>query len=177
MEDMSIGRRTTRRKFLKTVGATSLMAFVASVLAVGCSSGSSSGGATGTAAPAESSGPVSVTESTPGSTPISKLLSVDPSVLAKQCGTEGVVVTIPDWKLEMNTTSVPAGKVHFVLNVTGWSMHQLHIVGNGVDKLGPQVQVGKCGSFDVDLKPGTYEIYCDIDHHRERGEKGTLTVK
>jgi uncharacterized cupredoxin-like copper-binding protein len=31
--------------------------------------------------------------------------------------------------------------------------------------------------FKVHLGPGTYEISCPVDHHKEEGMKGTLTVE
>ena len=31
--------------------------------------------------------------------------------------------------------------------------------------------------FNVELEPGTYEIFCPVDHHEEEGMRGTLTVK
>ena len=175
MDDLITRGKTTRRTFLKTIGATSLIALVASAFASGCSSGGT--GQTAAPAGADTTGYIAVSSPTAGSTPISQLLSADPTKLAEQCGTDGVVLTIPDWKIEMNKDTVPAGKVSFIVIVTGWSPHQLQVKGPGVDFKAPLVQVAKCGTFDLDLKPGTYEIYCILGGHKDRGEKVTLTVQ
>ncbi|HSW88487.1 MAG TPA: cupredoxin domain-containing protein [Candidatus Saccharimonadales bacterium] len=44
-------------------------------------------------------------------------------------------------------------------------------------KVGPSI-AGKTTSvtFTAD-KAGTFEFYCDIDHHRQKGQKGTLIVE
>lgn len=44
-------------------------------------------------------------------------------------------------------------------------------------KVGP-IGTGKTASvtFTADTE-GTYEFYCDIDHHRQKGQKGTLIVQ
>jgi plastocyanin len=45
---------------------------------------------------------------------------------------------------------------------------------------GFQLEVSGSGDTDslkIDLKPGTYTFYCDIDSHRQQGMHGTLTVK
>ena len=45
---------------------------------------------------------------------------------------------------------------------------------------GFQLEVAGDGDTDakkVDLKPGKYVFYCDIQNHRQQGMEGTLTVK
>lgn len=44
-------------------------------------------------------------------------------------------------------------------------------------KAGP-IMAGKTASVTFTAnKAGTYEFYCDIDHHRQKGQKGTLIVQ
>jgi hypothetical protein len=60
---------------------------------------------------------------------------------------------------------------------TGTVQHSLEIEGNGVKaKLGRNLSPGQSGTLKVDLKPGTYEIYCPIDGHKGLGMKGTITI-
>ena len=36
---------------------------------------------------------------------------------------------------------------------------------------------GESADLEVNLKAGTYEIYCPVDNHEDMGMKGTVTVK
>ena len=42
---------------------------------------------------------------------------------------------------------------------------------------GPIVGSGGMSTFTANLKPGTYEFYCQVPGHEAAGMKGTLTVK
>jgi mono/diheme cytochrome c family protein len=54
--------------------------------------------------------------------------------------------------------------------------HNISITGP-VNGKGPIVGHGGDSSFQVTLKPGTYEFLCDVPGHAAAGMKGTLTVK
>ena len=73
---------------------------------------------------------------------------------------------------------VPAGRDTFVLQNTGQFPHNLHIEGNGVsiDVSPDPVAGGDTFSGAVTLPPGTYDTWCPVSNHRDRGMIGTLTV-
>ena len=55
----------------------------------------------------------------------------------------------------------------------------MHIEGNGLSvdvKPDGPVAGGESFSGAVTLAPGTYDVWCPISNHRERGMVGTLTV-
>lgn len=54
--------------------------------------------------------------------------------------------------------------------------HNISITGP-VSGKGPIVGTGGESTFQVTLKPGTYEFLCDVPGHAAGGMKGTLTVK
>jgi uncharacterized cupredoxin-like copper-binding protein len=61
---------------------------------------------------------------------------------------------------------------------TGKETHGFEIEGNGIEKaLKPRLKKGESGSLQVDLKPGTYEVYCPVLGHKRRGMSLNLTVK
>lgn len=77
------------------------------------------------------------------------------------------------------TIRVAAGRDTFTLQNTGQFPHNLHIEGNGVSedvKADGNVNGGESFTGAVTLAPGTYEIWCPVDAHRDRGMVGTLTV-
>ncbi len=74
--------------------------------------------------------------------------------------------------------SVSAGPQHFTIANGGKQNHSLVIEGNGVSaKLPDNITRGDTTTLDVDLKPGTYTVWCPVDGHRAKGMQTTLTVK
>ena len=56
--------------------------------------------------------------------------------------------------------------------------HNFAIEGNGLSqKLASDLPRGDTTDLSVDLKPGTYTIYCPVDGHRGKGMQRTLTVQ
>jgi uncharacterized cupredoxin-like copper-binding protein len=88
-----------------------------------------------------------------------------------------VEVKLTEYKIEM-PVSVSAGATTFKVTNTGKETHGFEIEGNGIEKaLKPRLKKGESGSLQVDLKPGTYEVYCPVLGHKRRGMSLNLTVK
>jgi plastocyanin len=60
---------------------------------------------------------------------------------------------------------------------SGDVVHALEIEGHGIEEETPNIQPGESSELEVNLDPGTYELYCPVDDHEERGMMGTVTVK
>jgi uncharacterized cupredoxin-like copper-binding protein len=74
------------------------------------------------------------------------------------------------------TVSKP-GTVEFQVTNDGQVTHALEIEGNGVEEETDDIDAGQSATLRVDLsKEGSYEMYCPIDGHKEKGMKGTVTV-
>ena len=54
--------------------------------------------------------------------------------------------------------------------------HDLVVEGNGVDEKTPTIEPGESATLKVDLKPGTYDVYCSIPGHKQAGMDVKLTV-
>ena len=91
---------------------------------------------------------------------------------------KGVVeVKLTEYKIEM-PASVSAGARTFKVTNTGDETHGFEIEGNGIEMaLKPRLKKGESGSLQVDLKPGTYKVYCPVFGHKRRGMSLDLTVK
>ena len=87
----------------------------------------------------------------------------------------------PHGKIRFNKKKLTAkaGVVTIVMHNPSSSglHHGIAIEGNGVDKDGRIVAPGKTSTLTIRLKPGRYTFYCNFDHHRSLGMKGTLIVK
>jgi uncharacterized cupredoxin-like copper-binding protein len=74
------------------------------------------------------------------------------------------------------TLSQPGTYVFKVVN-GGSVTHALEIEGTGVKQKSPEIAPGKTTTVSVDLKgAGTYEMYCPIDGHRNKGMEGKITI-
>jgi uncharacterized cupredoxin-like copper-binding protein len=88
-----------------------------------------------------------------------------------------VEVKLTEYKIEM-PASVGAGATTFNVTNTGKETHGFEIEGNGIEQaLKPRLKKGESGSLQIDLKPGTYKVYCPVLGHKRRGMSLDLTVK
>ena len=73
-------------------------------------------------------------------------------------------------------TSIPAGPYTFEVKNDGHIDHDLVVKGDGVNEKTPLISAGKSATLDVDLKPGTYDVYCSVPGHKQAGMDAKLTV-
>lgn len=86
-----------------------------------------------------------------------------------------VEVLAQDIKFPRDRYEATAGTVNFQYRNVGNIIHTLVI--EDVD--GFKLEVARKGEIDrgsVDLRPGTYTIYCDVAGHRRAGMNATLVV-
>ena len=88
-----------------------------------------------------------------------------------------VTVTEMDFSLQLSQTTFAPGTYTFVAKNAGNTTHGLEIEGPGIeeqetDTLSP----GDSGQLTVELQAGTYELYCPVDGHRDRGMETEITV-
>ena len=87
-----------------------------------------------------------------------------------------VQVTLDDSTIEM-TPTLPASQVTFNVSNTGSQEHSFQIAGAGVDrKLDRPLQPGQSSKLVVDLRAGTYKVYCPVGDHEQRGITRSVVV-
>jgi uncharacterized cupredoxin-like copper-binding protein len=102
---------------------------------------------------------------------------IKPAAAKPDAAKGSVEVKVKEYTIEM-TTSVGAGPTTFKVTNTGKETHGFEIEGNGIEKeIKPMLKQGKSGSLRVDLKPGTYKVYCPVKGHKMLGMSLDLTVK
>jgi plastocyanin len=89
---------------------------------------------------------------------------------------QSVQVTATDFAFDPDEITVEAGRVTFELTNGGDAPHALEIEGNDVEESSDTIEGGGTTTLEVELGEGTYEIYCPVGDHRDRGMAGTLTV-
>jgi uncharacterized cupredoxin-like copper-binding protein len=99
------------------------------------------------------------------------------AVAAPDTAQGSVEVRLTEYKIEM-PASLGAGVTTFKVTNAGEETHGFEIEGNGIEKaLKPRLKKGESSSLQVDLKPGTYKVYCPVHGHKTRGMSLDLTVK
>jgi uncharacterized cupredoxin-like copper-binding protein len=99
---------------------------------------------------------------------------------SQQGGAVVQTVQISEKEYSLTPSSVTvskAGTVEFQVTNDGQVTHALEIEGNGVEEETDDTDPGQSATLRVDLsKEGSYEMYCPIDGHKDKGMKGTVTV-
>ena len=92
-------------------------------------------------------------------------------------GGESVDISETEFKLDPSDATVKSGTVTFNVSNDGSQVHNLEIEGEGVEEETEDLDAGQSGQLSVELQPGTYEMYCAIDGHRDLGMEGEITVE
>jgi plastocyanin len=60
---------------------------------------------------------------------------------------------------------------------SGDTAHALEIEGQGVEEVTEEIQPGQSAELKVKLEAGTYELYCPVNGHKEKGMEGKVIIK
>ena len=105
-------------------------------------------------------------------------LEVASSEPAAKAGDEAVAVSLTEFALDPSDLTLSAGTYTFDGINDGAIAHGLAIEGEGIKAGTPDISYvsGLSQSFEIELAPGTYEIYCPVPGHQQAGMTGTITV-
>lgn len=97
---------------------------------------------------------------------------------AAAAGGEAVEVVLTEWAIDMPAT-LPAGPITFRLVNDGEFPHTMEIEGEGFEEVADVVEAGGETTFETELAPGTYTVYCPVNDggHREQGMEIEVTVE
>ena len=121
--------------------------------------------------------PHAVPEKTATGNPIVPTSTALPAQHIPAAATASIQVQLIEYEIRMPDT-IPAGPQTFHIANGGHYNHNFAIEGNGVSqKLANDLTRGDTADMNVNLKPGTYTVYCPVDKHRARGMQRTITVR
>jgi uncharacterized cupredoxin-like copper-binding protein len=85
-------------------------------------------------------------------------------------------VGLTEYQIEM-PTSLSAGTQTFSITNNGTTEHNFEVEGQGIEEaFETNLEPGVNQTMQLDLAPGTYEVYCPVGNHREQGMETQLTV-
>ena len=89
---------------------------------------------------------------------------------------ETLHVVATDFAFDPSAITASDGNLTFEVMNEGGAPHALAIRGSGVDESSDTVEGGQSTMLEVSLQDGSYEIYCPVGDHADRGMVGTLQV-
>ena len=88
-----------------------------------------------------------------------------------------VDVTMGEYKIDMPTSLKP-GKTAFIVKNAGKQKHNFEVKGNGTDqKFLVDLTPKQTKVLHVNLKRGTYTVYCPVGDNQKKGMETSLTVR
>jgi len=87
-----------------------------------------------------------------------------------------ITVNEREFKITPSTRKAPVGRVKLVVKNVGSYPHALAIRGAGVNKRTPMIKPGKSAVLVVDLRSGSYALWCPVPGHAARGMKSSLAL-
>ncbi|HET6793138.1 MAG TPA: hypothetical protein VFH45_01775 [Acidimicrobiales bacterium] len=90
--------------------------------------------------------------------------------------TTAVTATETEYHIALSRSSFAPGRYRFDAVNSGSATHNLVINGPGVSSSTDFLSPGQRQSLTVTLQPGSYDIYCGVDGHRQLGMEVHITV-
>ena len=126
---------------------------------------------------AEGSKTTATTAPSQTTTPSTTAPSTTESTTTAPAAPKSVPVTEVEFKIELPSKTVAPGTYTFNLTNKGHVGHDLVFNGSGVDnEKTPVIDPGKTAKLTVDLKTGTYDVYCSVPGHKQAGMDVKLKV-
>lgn len=89
-----------------------------------------------------------------------------------------VQVTALEYSFTLSRTSVPAGKVIFEFVNNGQDEHNLNVLPGEGPPAGsfPDAQSKTVSDMQLEVRKGSYTLFCSLPEHEQKGMKATLLV-
>ena len=88
-----------------------------------------------------------------------------------------VGVTEKEFSITLSQASFSPASYTFTIQNKGSFPHNLNIKGPGVDtKTSPTLSAGQSGMLTVTLQKGSYELWCSVPGHKDKGMDLTIKV-
>jgi plastocyanin len=123
--------------------------------------------------PSAPSAPPTTPTSESGESPGPSEPPVEPPSVAQ------VQVSAVEYSFSLSRTTVPAGKVVLQFVNNGQDEHNLNIEPSGGPLAGsfPSTPSKGIGDLELEMRPGSYTLFCSLPTHESKGMKATLVVE
>jgi uncharacterized cupredoxin-like copper-binding protein len=120
--------------------------------------------------------PAAQTAAAAAQTAIATPLFILPGAATPAASANVVEARLSEYKIDM-PNSLHAGAITFRVTNAGTIEHNFVVDGQGIKKsFDTNLQPNQTNTLQVNLTPGTYQVYCPIDDHKSLGMLVNLTV-
>jgi plastocyanin len=95
-------------------------------------------------------------------------------------GTVVKTIRIEETEFELKPAEItldkPGTYVFKAVN-SGDTVHALEVEGEGIEEETEEIEPGQSAELKVKLKAGTYELYCPVGDHKEKGMEGAVKIE
>lgn len=117
------------------------------------------------------------TSSSPKSTPAATTASQAPTSTSSGVPATVVTATETDFAIALSQSTFHPGAYTFTVINQGQASHNLAIQGPGIPQVVSQtLQHGASTKLTVQLQGGSYELWCAVDAHKDKGMDLTIAV-
>jgi uncharacterized cupredoxin-like copper-binding protein len=89
-----------------------------------------------------------------------------------------ITITATDFALAPRSVDLDeSGTYAFEVVNEGEVAHALEVEGEGIEEETKTLQPGEQATLTVDLESGSYELYCPVGDHKERGMTGKVDIQ
>jgi uncharacterized cupredoxin-like copper-binding protein len=89
-----------------------------------------------------------------------------------------ITITETDFALEPSSVDLDAaGTYAFEVVNEGQVAHALEVEGEGIEEETETLEPGQRATLTVALEAGSYELYCPVGDHKERGMTGKVDIQ
>jgi uncharacterized cupredoxin-like copper-binding protein len=153
-----------------TVSVTLVVGMMFAVFFFGREPSESHAAARSTAVSTETTAPTAPTTTAPTTTASTTTAPSASVPTTAPTAPKSVPVTEVEFKIELPSTNLSPGAYTFDLMNKGRLGHDLVFNGPGVsNEKTPVIDPGKTAKLTVDLKSGTYDVYCSVPGHKQAG--------
>jgi uncharacterized cupredoxin-like copper-binding protein len=89
--------------------------------------------------------------------------------------------TLNEWAIGIPSDTLPAGELTFRVVNSGTMHHALEVEGQDIERKTEPLDAGARAELTVNLKPGTYELYCPLEgpqgKHASLGMRREIVVR
>lgn len=100
---------------------------------------------------------------------------------ARDPAVHDLAATLSEWNIRLGQDTVAPGSTVIRARNNGQFPHALEVERNGEEWETDPIEPGAWADLEVDLEPGTYEVYCPIDdehgNHEQMGMRTELVVR
>ncbi|MFJ9430557.1 copper-binding protein [Streptomyces sp. NPDC101490] len=111
-----------------------------------------------------------------GGTTTGAATTTPPPATSVSSSANQVTAVLTDFHIQLSQRTYHPGPYTFTAENKGHTEHALELDGPGGNNRTETLRPGRSATLTVNLKSGTYQVFCPVDGHKDLGMKTQITV-